>query len=539
MSLAAPVRRAGVAVPAWLAIVRRRPFIVAFVLGGLVALALAPFYLWPTLFGFAGLLHLLRRIERRWQALLLGWSFGFGHLLAGLYWIGIAFFTDPERFGALAVPAVVLLCAGLAIYPALAAWLTVLYRWRSPIAAALALALTWTATEALRGTLFGGFPWNLIGYVWTGSTAISQLAAVTGAYGLSLMAVLLGALPVVLLEAEGWRRHWRPLAVAALGLALIWAGGAARLAGAESSAVPGVRLRLVQGNIAQHHKWQPELRARWFQRYLDLSARSPDDVTDVIWPESATPYPLEQDPTARAMVAAVVPPGGLLVTGGERFDLSSEPPRAWNSLFVVDGQGTVRARYDKRDLVPFGEFLPLRGLLGRLGLEKLTQGSIDFQPGPGRETIAVPGLPPFSPLICYEAIFPGRVVNPGDRPAWLLNVTNDAWFGRSTGPYQHFAMARMRAVEEGLPLVRSANTGISAVIDPWGRVTASLGLDETGVLDAALPQPLLAPTIYARLGAWSVIVLAGAAAMAMVFVEIRAREAAREVNKSAKPATTG
>ncbi len=497
----------------------------AFVLGGLVALALAPFYLWPTLFGFAGLLHLLRRIERRWQALLLGWSFGFGHFLAGLYWIGIAFFTDPERFGALAVPAVVLLCAGLAIYPALAAWLTVLYRWRSPVAAALALALAWTATEGLRGMLFGGFPWNLIGYVWSGSTAISQLAAVTGAYGLSLIAVLLGALPAVLLEAENWRRHWRPLAVAGLGLVLVWTGGAVRLGGAEASDVPGVRLRLVQGNIAQHHKWQPELRARWFQRYLDLSVRSPDHVTDVIWPESATPYALEQDPTARAMVAAVVPPGGLLVTGGERFDLSSEPPRAWNSLFVVDGKGTVQARYDKRDLVPFGEFLPLRGLLGRLGLKKLTGGSIDFQPGPGRETIAVPGLPPFSPLICYEAIFPGRVVQPGDRPAWLLNVTNDAWFGRSTGPYQHFAMARMRAVEEGLPLVRSANTGISAVIDPWGRVTASLGLDETGVLDAALPEPLPAPTIYARLGVWSVIVLAGAAAVAMALVEMRTRRA--------------
>jgi apolipoprotein N-acyltransferase len=521
-----------------LAIARRRPLVVAFVLGGLVALALPPFYLWPALLGFAGLLHLLRRTERRWQALLLGWSFGFGHFLAGLYWIAIAFFTDPERFGALAVPAVLLLCAGLALYPALAGWLTVLYRWRSPVAAALALAFAWTATEALRGTLFGGFPWNLIGYTWAGSIAISQLAAVTGAYGMSLTAVTLGALPAALLESEDPRRHWRALAVSALGLALVWAGGAARLNGGEPSAVPGIRLRLVQGNIAQHHKWQPELRARWFQRYLDLSAQSPAGVTDVIWPESATPYPLEQDPTARAMVAAVVPPGGLLVTGGERFDLSSEPPRAWNSLFVLDDQGTVRAHYDKRDLVPFGEFLPFRDLLGRLGLEKLTRGSIDFQPGPRRETVTLPGLPPFSPLICYEAIFPGQVVDPRERPSWLLNITNDAWFGRSSGPYQHFAMARMRAIEEGLPLVRSANTGISAVIDPWGRVTASLALDETGVLDAALPQPLPGATIFARLGVWSIVVLAGLGALAMAFVEKRAPRAVPEVNKSAKHATT-
>jgi apolipoprotein N-acyltransferase len=240
---------------------------------------------------------------------------------------------------------------------------------------------------------------------------------------------------------------------------------------------------------------------------------------------------------ARQMIAEVVPPGGLLLTGGERFDLSRTPPLVWNSLFVLDAAGAIRARYDKRDLVPFGEFLPLRALLSRFGLEKLTHGSIDFQTGAGRRTIALPGLPAVSPLICYEAVFPGRVVDPSARPEWLLNITNDAWFGRSTGPYQHFAMARMRAIEEGLPLVRSANSGISAVVDPFGRVQAELGLGATGAIEAALPRPLPQPTPFARAGLAIVLAPAGLLALGAILLEAR-RRGAPVVNKAQKPART-
>jgi apolipoprotein N-acyltransferase len=201
---------------------------------------------------------------------------------------------------------------------------------------------------------------------------------------------------------------------------------------------------------------------------------------------------------------------------------------------VLDREGAIVARYDKRDLVPFGEFLPLRALLSRVGLAKLTHGSIDFQPGPGRQTIALPGLPPVSPLICYEAIFPGSVVDPDLRPGWLLNITNDAWFGRSSGPYQHLAMARLRAIEEGLPLVRSANSGISAVVDPWGRLQAELGLGDTGVLDATLPQPLPQATPFARAGVAIVLVPAGALALCALLLEARRRRALPEVNKARK-----
>jgi apolipoprotein N-acyltransferase len=435
------------------------------------------------------------------------------------------------------VPAVLLLCAGLALYPALATGLAALWRWRSTTAAALALALAWTASEVLRGTLFGGFPWNLIGYAFAGSAAMIQLAAVTGVWGLSLLAVLVGALPAALLE-PGPRTRWRPLAAAGLLLVLPWGAGAQRLADDAAPAAPGPVLRLVQGNISQHHKWQPERRAESFRRHLELSAEAADGVQAVIWPESATPYALEQEPQARRLIGLVVPPGGLLLTGGERFDFASEPPRAWNSLFALDQSGTIVARYDKHDLVPFGEFLPLRGLLGRIGLNKLTGGSIDFESGPGRRTITLPGLPPFSPLICYEAIFPGAAVDRSARPAWLLNVTNDGWFGRSSGPYQHLAMARLRAVEEGLPLVRSANTGISALVDPFGRIVAHLDLGATGVLDGALPAPLAAPPPFARFGLWIVVAVALAVGLVILFVETRAIRTVGELNKPPKSATT-
>src|SRR5690606_14059025 len=330
----------------WLGRIRAHPRLAALVLGALAALALPPFHLYPALLAFAGLLDLLRRTERRIAAFVLGWCFGFAHFLLGLYWIAIAFFTDAERFGAFALPAVVLLCAYLAFYPALAAWLTVLHRWRSPTAAALVLALAWTAGEALRSIAFGGFPWNLIGYAFAQPIALSQLAALTGIWGLSLLAVALGALPVVVLE-RGERATWQPLAVAAAILAAVWLGGALRLPDGAARPTDGVHLRLVQGNIAQQQKWQPEGRRLAFDRHLTLSAESRDGITHVIWPESAAPYPLEQDGVAREMIAEVVPPGGLLLTGGERFDLSGEPPLAWNSLFVLDGTGAILARYDK------------------------------------------------------------------------------------------------------------------------------------------------------------------------------------------------
>ncbi len=272
--------------------------------------------------------------------------------------------------------------------------------------------------------------------------------------------------------------------------------------------VQGLRLRIVQGNVPQTMKWQPSERDRIVRRYLSISALGrPSDITVQIWPETALPVDLANDSARRAVVAAALPERSVLLTGSVRFSGGAEgaqQPR--NSLLAISDAGELLAAYDKVRLVPFGEYMPLRWLLP---FEKLAQGRGDFARGPGPVTVSVPGVPPFQPLICYEAIFPGWTAKNGAaRAQWLLNVTNDAWFGRSSGPYQHFQMARTRAVERGLPLVRAANTGISAVVDPLGRVTARLGLDETGFLDAALPAPLVTGTPYSRFGEAIVLAMA-------------------------------
>jgi apolipoprotein N-acyltransferase len=218
-------------------------------------------------------------------------------------------------------------------------------------------------------------------------------------------------------------------------------------------------------------------------------------VTAILWPEAAAPPFLERDGGARKALGNAAPPDGYVIAGTVRTDPAPQPPvHVWNSLVAIDHEGTIRGSYDKSHLVPFGEYVPLRGILP---MQKITAGAIDFSAGPGPRTMTLPGLPPFSPLICYEAIFPDAVIDPSDRPAWLLNVTNDAWYGFTSGPFQHLAIARVRAIEEGLPLVRVANNGISAVFDPYGRVIGRLDLDVVGVIDESLPKAL-PPTIYAR-----------------------------------------
>ena len=262
--------------------------------------------------------------------------------------------------------------------------------------------------------------------------------------------------------------------------------------------VPGVRLRLVQANIPQRQKWQPQLRAGHLQRHIALSRQaSANPPTHVIWPEAAVPFFLANDEVVRAAAATAVPRGGVLITGSPRRSSDNGDGRFWNAAHAITGDGQIVASYDKAHLVPFGEYVPLRGVLP---IDKLVPGQGDFTPGAGRQTIAIPGLPPVSPLICYEAIFPGAAARSDDRPGWLLNLTNDAWFGTFAGPQQHFAIASARAVEEGLPLVRAANTGISAIIDPYGRPVATLGLGMEGVIDSGLPRALENSTPYARWG---------------------------------------
>lgn len=483
----------------------------AWLLGAFAALALAPLYAVPVLLvSLPGLLWQLRGAPSARSGFAVGWWFGFGYFVAGLYWIMFPLLTDPEKFGWMIPFAIGGLSGFLAIFiaiAALSAWLA----GPGGIGGVLVLAGGWTAMEWARGTLFTGFPWNPVGNVWAFSPTMMQFAAVVGVYGLGLATVVIAAAPAVL--GDGSRRGRGFVLVSGLALAIWWAGGTMRIptaAGIAAGTGPNsVKLRLVQANIAQNHKWRADLRARQFARYLRLSGGPSGDnspPTHVIWPETAAPFFLADEPSARQAMARVIPPGGVLITGTLRSETKLGGPRKiWNSLQAVDGRGVVLGGYDKFHLVPFGEYVPLRSVLK---FSKITQGTTDFSAGPGPRTIRVAGLPPFSPLICYEAIFPGAVIDRADRPGWLLNVTNDAWFGISSGPYQHFASARMRAVEEGLPLVRAANTGISAVVDGYGRIVAQLGLGLGGVLDAPLP-PALPPTIFARWGhaiaAWMVV----------------------------------
>jgi apolipoprotein N-acyltransferase len=491
-----------------------RPGLMALLLGAASALALPPLHVLPVLLlTFPAFLALLARAEGARQALWWGALFGFGHHVAGLYWLTHALFTDIGTWFWLvpfAAPGVAL---PLALFMALPAWAA----WRAGAGwpAVLVFAAAWTGAEMLRGLLFTGFPWNLLGTVWAFHELPLQPAAAVGAHGLSLMTALLAGLP-----ALGWRTA-TPLLLSGLAL---WGSVGAWVLRQPAPADVAAQVVLVQGNIPQDLKWEEAQRLAIFQRYLTLTrdgsaaaaAAAPGQPVLVIWPETASPFLLAQDEEARRLAAAVLPEGGFLLAGTVRAAWTAEGrlSQIWNSLATLDATGAAGPVYDKSHLVPFGEYMPLGGLLPI----RLVVGGMDFSAGPGRQTLTLPGLPGFSPLICYEVIFPGRVVG-AERPGWLLNITNDAWFGFSAGPYQHLAASRLRAVEEGLPLVRAAQTGISVVYDSAGRERARIGLGASGTVASPLPGAA-APTPFARWGAWipltMLIVVASLGALAQV-----------------------
>ncbi len=485
--------------------------------GALAAAALPPISALPLLIpAFVGLLWLIDGDDRR-AAFGVGWWFGFGHFSVALHWIAFALLVDAEQFAWMIPFAVFGLAAGLAFFPGLATVATVASG-RPGVGRVLVLAAAWTGSEWLRGWLFTGFPWNLIGLAWDFSDAMIQTAAVTGVWGLSLLAVVAATMPALFGgdRCRG-RRPRLAVIVTAAAVVAVWGGGATRLADATDAVVSGVRLRLVQPNIPQALKWQPELRLSHLRRQVALSRRIGKDgwmPTHVIWAETAATFVVERDGPGRALLATAAPPGGVVITGAIRVADAGDSQKVWNSLHAVDGEARVVATYDKFHLVPFGEYVPFRDVLP---IDKITPGRGDFSAGPGIQTLRIPGLPPVSPLICYEVIFPGQVVDRSDRPAWLLNITNDAWFGRSVGPHQHFAAARLRAVEEGLPLVRVANTGISAIIDAYGRVRGLLPLGRAGVVDGALPVAAATTTPYARWGDAIAILLVLATGLAGFF----------------------
>ena len=495
--------------------------------GAASVLAMAPFFLWPVLFVTLPVLVWLidatvatGPTRSAARAAAIAWLFAFGYFLAGLFWIGEAFLVEAERFAVLMPVAVLAMPAGLALFWAGAASVASLV-WQPGWSRVVALAIALSIAEWLRGHVLTGFPWNVLGYALTAPDTLMQSASVLGIYGLTLLAVLLLALPLVVWmdsrSAAGSKtraRAWAPLVAGGVSLAsiaLLSGLGAIRLA-SPPQPDQGVRLRLVQPSVPQREKWQVAHQRRNFERHLELTRRSPAGVVDdakgiqlVVWPEAAMPFLPLDTPAALQALADVVPPDGHLVAGLLRVEpvppgVPGRTRRILNSLVAFGPNGRPVAVYDKTHLVPFGEYLPFQATLESIGLEQLTRirGGFDVGPSP-RPLMRIAGLPPLAPLICYEAIFPGTVVQSAERPAALLNVTNDGWFGNTTGPRQHLHQARVRAVEEGLPVIRSANNGISAVVDAYGRIVASLDLNVEGVVDAHLPGRL-APTVYARFG---------------------------------------
>ena len=470
-------------------------------MGGGGALAFEPFRLFPLLLlSYAGLVLLLdgasaspRRLRQAWG---IGWSFGFGFFLVGLYWIGYAFLVDPDAH-AWELPFVaVLMPGGLGLFYGASAVLCMLL-WRPGVGRIFFFALVFGIIEWLRGHVLTGFPWNLPAYGWGASVALLQSTAVFGAYGLSLLTLLYGASLATLSRGNDRRARWLPGLMTVFFVAL-WANGEARLLMASDATVPGVHLRIVQPSTPQPEKYDRRYLARNWRRLLDLSA-APAAVapTHIIWPEAAPPFVLARTPEALSDLAQLTGDSRVLLTGTVRIEEAGPRSRFYNSFAMFGPHGKLLATSDKFHLVPFGEYLPFEDILRSVGITEIAADT-GFSSGPGPQTFAVPGGPPVTPLICYEVIFPQAVT--GDpRPSWLVNMTDDSWFGPNTGPMQHLLIARVRAIEEGLPIVRAANTGISAIIDSYGRTRSWLDLGLRGVLDGDLPVALPAPP-YARYG---------------------------------------
>jgi apolipoprotein N-acyltransferase len=488
---------------------------IALVAGALSTLAMAPFNAWPVLFlTFPVVVWLIdgAGAGRRGgvpAAAWAGWWFGLGYFVVGLYWIGEAFLVDAETFAWLMPFAVLGLPAYLALFTAFGFALARLL-WTRDATRILALAISLTVSEWLRAHVLTGFPWNTFGYALTEPLALAQTASLIGLWGLTFLTVAIFASPAVLIDGTSrGRKPWIAPVAALVLLVAMGVFGAVRLSHEPTRMVSKVRLRIMQPNLQQDVRFNYSAKAAVMQKYLTLSDRSSGpqstgvrDATVLIWPESAFPFFLTREADAMAQIAALLPKGTVLITGSVRAP--DQPPgtritRAYNSIYVIDHGGNVLSVYDKLHLVPFGEYLPFQDWMETLGFQQLTKVQGGFIPGTVRRTMELPNAPRVLPLICYEAIFPDAVANRADRPGWIVNLTNDGWFGISTGPYQHLQQARLRAIEQGLPVVRAANTGISAVIDPLGRIVARLGLGIEGVLDSALPAANQ-PTVYARAG---------------------------------------
>ncbi|MDX8347957.1 apolipoprotein N-acyltransferase [Cognatiyoonia sp. IB215446] len=460
-------------------------------LGVVAALGQAPLDIWPaTLLAFAILFWLYDPQATPKRAMWQVWAFGVGYFAFSLRWIVEPFFVDLARHGWMAPFAIILMAAGAALFWGLAAWLSQRFLRRT----ASSLGLMIVGAEITRSLILSGFPWALIGHVWI-TTPMAQLAAFGGPHLLSLLTIVAA---LALTALAGPRRMTGAVVLVAFAVAAFLLQPGAPVPPEPDAPM----VRLVQPNAPQHQKWDPAHRDAFVRRMIAATGEGPRPDL-VVWPETAIPYLLNHiEDDMRVIVDAAR--GAPLVFGIQRFDVDRS---FYNSLVVMGPSGTVDAIYDKRHLVPFGEYMPGAALLGRAGMAGLARNlGTGFTPGATPGPVTIPGIGNAIPLICYEGIFAEEIIDGGDRARLLLLITNDAWFGQAAGPYQHLAQARLRAIEQGLPMVRVANTGISAMIDAKGRIIAHLPLGVNGALDVALP-PALPPTFYVRMGDWPVVIV--------------------------------
>jgi len=484
------------------------PGFAALAAGLLAGLAPPPFGFWPGMLGYALLLWLVDRTDDPGpsrKAFTYGWLAGFGYFLIGCWWVAEAFLVDPEAHGWMAPFAATLLPAGLALFWGAAC---ALYRkFAEPkLVRVLLFASVFSAFEWLRGHVLTGFPWNIPGSSWEAGSAPSQWAAWVGAYGLTWLTVFAFCAFEPLFHPGPRKARFGYAAAGAITLSLFWIAGSVRLMSAEIQNTRTI-VRIVQADVDQEAKWSEENFRSIVRRYLNLTARAGLRQPDVvIWPEGALPASA-QDTLGPGWVAdgiaQALQPGQVLLMGTYRGDRGADGETRWyNSLVALHDRGdavAVAAIYDKHRLVPFGEYLPLEKQVEKFGVKELVHVGDGFSPGPRPVTVKLPVGGTVQPLICYESLFPSL---PGykSRPDWIVNISNDAWFGRTSGPLQHLNLASYRAIEEGLPVIRSTPTGVSAVIDPYGRVSEDARLDsgESGVIDAAIPAKI-EPTLYSRL----------------------------------------
>lgn len=494
------------------------------IMGALTSLALPPAFLVPFIFITFPILYIYTEYSRSAKdAFFVGWWFGFGYWLIGIYWVAFSILTEADKFWWLVPFAVIGLPMMLAVYTGIATVVTYLVprqRWQK----ILVLAVMWVLSEMLRSyviafyTLYG-FPWNYIGYVWNVTNYTMQLGSVIGIFGLSLLTMIIALLPalaVTIKEEKGeyiisYMGIYKVMAVI-LTIIIIHSGfGVYRIHTTRLTMFEDMNIRLVQPNQTEHHKWHPVKKRAVVRKHIEMSqAPGAEKMQAIIWSESSVPYAIEENKEVMDEIKKAIPEGGILLTGamrGER-DESGEYKNIYSTLHAIDNEGGIRGVYDKYRLVAFGEYIPFRWMLP---IDSIVGGT-DFSKGPGPQTMITNRILPFSPLICYDAIFPQSVVNKGKQADWMLNITNDAWFEKrlqltkdttlqlSTGPYQHFQMVRMRAVEQGISIVRVANTGITANITPLGQVVGSIPLGKEGILDTNLIAPLATKTIYSRTG---------------------------------------